>query len=63
MLSIAEGLPDTIHTAIIELLPDQPDKLKILHQRTENAETVVELDPKRYDDTPAIPPPSFSSAN
>lgn len=46
-LSVAEGVPDAIHTVTIRLLPDQPDKLRILHQRKEN-NNLKELDPKIY---------------
>jgi lysophospholipase L1-like esterase len=46
-LSVAEDVPDALHTVTIRLLPDQPDKLAILHQRKEN-EAIKELDPKIY---------------
>lgn len=49
-LPIAEGLPDRVHTVTIRILPDQPDKLQILHQRRENA-SITSLDPKIYDGT------------
>ena len=49
-LQVADSVPDTVHTATIRLLPNQPDKLKILHQRQENA-GIKELDPKIYNDT------------
>ncbi|MCW3052189.1 MAG: acyl-CoA thioesterase [Chthonomonadales bacterium] len=49
-LPVADSAPDTIHTVTIRLLPDQPDKLKILHQRKEN-DNIKELDPKTYNDT------------
>jgi hypothetical protein len=49
-LSVANSMPDGIHTAVITLLPNQPDKLTILHQRKENA-GITELNPKTYNDT------------
>ncbi len=49
-LPVADSASDTVHTIVIRLLPDQPDKLKILHQRQENA-NITELDPKIYNDT------------
>lgn len=49
ILPIADGLTDTPHTVVLRILPDQPDKLKILHQRPENADITM-LDPK-YDAT------------
>jgi len=49
-LPVTDGAPDTIHTVKIRLLPDQPDKLKILHQRKEN-DSIQILDPKTYNDT------------
>ncbi len=45
-LSIAEDLPDTIHTVKITVQPDQPDKAAILAQRNEKMD-----DPKRFDGT------------
>ncbi len=49
-LSIADGAPDVIHTVTLHLLPEQPDKLKILRQRKEN-DNIKDLDPKTYNDT------------
>ena len=49
-LSVADGVADTIHTVTIRLLPEQPDKLKILHQRKEN-DNIQALAPKIYNDT------------
>jgi len=49
-LPVADSVPDTIHTATIRLQRDQPDKLKILHQRRENT-GITTLNPKVYDDT------------
>ena len=49
-LSIADGAPDVIHTVTLRLLPEQPDKLKILRQRKEN-DSIKELDPKTYNGT------------
>jgi lysophospholipase L1-like esterase len=49
-LSVADGAPDIVHTVTIRLLPEQPDKLKILHQRREN-DIIKELDPKTYNGT------------
>jgi lysophospholipase L1-like esterase len=46
----ADTVPDAVHTITIHILPDQPDKLTILHQRKENA-NLKELDPKAYNDT------------
>ncbi|MCW3097705.1 MAG: Acyl-CoA thioesterase [Chthonomonadaceae bacterium] len=43
-------MPDSVHTVTIRLLPEQPDKLKILHQRREN-DIIKELDPKTYNGT------------
>lgn len=49
-LPVADGAPDTVHTVTLRLLPDQPDKLAILHHRKEN-DSIKELDPKTYNDT------------
>lgn len=49
-LPVVDDAPDTVHTVTIRLLPEQPDKLKILHQRREN-DSIKELDPKVYNDT------------
>lgn len=49
-LPVVEGAPDALHTVTLRLLPDQPDKLKILHQRKEN-DSIKKLDPKTYNDT------------
>jgi len=45
-LSIAEGLPQAIHTVKITIHPDQPDKAKILARRNQKID-----DPKRFDGT------------
>ena len=45
-LSIGEGLPDAIHQVKVTIHPDQPDKLKILSERSEKMD-----DPKRFDGT------------
>ncbi len=45
-LSVAEGLPDIVHTVKISIHPDQPDKAKILSQRAEKMD-----DPRRFDGT------------
>ncbi len=45
-LSVAEGLPDAVHTVKITILPGQPDKAKILAQRNEKMD-----DPRRFDGT------------
>jgi hypothetical protein len=45
-LSVAEGLPDTVHKVALTTHPEQPDKAKILAQRDEKID-----DPKRYDGT------------
>ncbi len=50
VLPVADSVPYGIHTAVLRILPQQPDKLKILHQRRENAD-IATLDPKVYDDT------------
>ena len=49
-LPVADGVPDAVHTVTLRLLLDQPDKLRILHQRKEN-ENIKESDPKTYNDT------------
>jgi hypothetical protein len=49
-LLVAEDLPQALHTVKVTLLPDQPDKLAILHQRQENA-AIKTLDPAIYNDT------------
>ncbi|MBN2315718.1 MAG: hypothetical protein JXM79_17450 [Sedimentisphaerales bacterium] len=46
MLTIAENVEDTEHTAILEVHPDQPDKAAILARRDQKIDN-----PKRYDDT------------
>ena len=48
VLPVADSVPDGIHTATLRILPDPLDKLKILHQRKENA-AITSLDPKFYD--------------
>jgi len=45
-LTVAENLPDRVHTVRLEVHPEQPDKAKILAKRNEKID-----DPKRYDDT------------
>ena len=45
-LSVAEGLPEGVHTVKLTLHPEQPDKVKILSQRGEKMN-----DPKRFDGT------------
>lgn len=45
-LTVAENLPDRLHTVKLEVHPEQPDKAKILAKRNQKIE-----DPKRYDDT------------
>jgi hypothetical protein len=43
-LSVAEGLPESVHSVKITILPEQPDKTKILRERHEKMD-----DPKRFD--------------
>lgn len=50
VLPVADSMPYGVHTATLTILPDQPDKLKILHLRKENA-AIASLDPKFYNDT------------
>jgi hypothetical protein len=45
-LSVAEGLPEGLHTVKITIRPEQPDKAKILSQRHEKMD-----DPKRFHGT------------
>jgi len=45
-LTVAEDLPDGVHTVSLQVHPDQPDKAKILAKRNEKID-----DPSRYDDT------------
>jgi len=45
-LSIGEDLPQAVHTVKITILPDQPDKAKILARRNGKMD-----DPKRFDGT------------
>jgi len=45
-LSVAENLPDAVHTVTLELRPDQPDKAAILARRNQNIDS-----PERYNDT------------
>ncbi|MCP5521431.1 MAG: SGNH/GDSL hydrolase family protein [Verrucomicrobiales bacterium] len=45
-LSVAEDLPEGIHTVEVEIHPDQPDKAAILAQRKESIDN-----PARYDGT------------
>ncbi len=49
-LPVADNVPEGIHTVTLRLMAEQPDKLKILHQRKENA-AITSLDPKVYDNT------------
>ena len=49
-LPVADNMPEGIHTVTLRILPDQPEKLKILHQRKENA-GITSLDAKVYDKT------------
>ncbi|MBN2137192.1 MAG: hypothetical protein JW720_05250 [Sedimentisphaerales bacterium] len=45
-LTVAENLPEAVHTVTLSVHPDQPDKAEILAKRNEKID-----DPKRYDDT------------
>ena len=45
-LSVAEGLPDGVHSVKITIHPEQPDKSTILSQRHEKMD-----DPRRFDGT------------
>jgi hypothetical protein len=45
-LTVAENLPEAVHTVNLQLCPDQPDKAKILAKRNQKIDN-----PKRYDDT------------
>jgi S-formylglutathione hydrolase FrmB len=45
-LSVAEGLPEGVHSVKITIRPEQPDKAKILSERHEKMD-----DPKRFDGT------------
>ncbi|MDT8300872.1 MAG: GDSL-type esterase/lipase family protein [Sedimentisphaerales bacterium] len=45
-LTVAENLPEGVHTVNLQVHPDQPDKAKILAKRNQKID-----DPKRYDDT------------
>lgn len=45
-LSVAEGLPEGVHSVKITIHPQQPDKAKILNERHEKMD-----DPKRFDGT------------
>jgi len=45
-LTVAENLPEGVHTVSLQVHPDQPDKVKILAKRSQKID-----DPKRYDDT------------
>ncbi len=45
-LSIAEGLPEGVHSVKITIHPEQPDKARILSQRQEKMDN-----PKRFDGT------------
>lgn len=48
-LPLVDEAGEALHTITIRLLPDQPDKLNILHKRAANA-NIKELDPKLYND-------------
>jgi hypothetical protein len=50
VLPVADSMPFGVHTVTLRILPDQPDKLKILHTRKENV-AIANLDPKFYNDT------------
>ena len=43
-LSVAEGMPDTLHTVVLTVHPEQPSKAKILSERGEKMD-----DPKRFE--------------
>ena len=45
-LTVAENLPNTVHTVELELQPDQPDKAAILARRNQKIDKA-----ERYDDT------------
>lgn len=45
-LTVAENLPEAVHTADLQLCPEKLDKAEILAQRNQKID-----DPKRYDDT------------
>ena len=45
-LTVAEGLPEGVHSVRITTNPEQPDKAKILSERVERMD-----DPKRFDGT------------
>jgi hypothetical protein len=45
-LTVAENLPEAVHTVNLQLCPNQPDKAEILAKRNQKID-----DPKRYDDT------------
>jgi lysophospholipase L1-like esterase len=45
-LSVAEGLPESVHSVKITIHPEQPDKAKILSERHEKMD-----DPKRFNGT------------
>ncbi|MCP5560871.1 MAG: SGNH/GDSL hydrolase family protein [Verrucomicrobiaceae bacterium] len=49
-LMIGTDLPDAVHTVKIEILPDQPDKAKILSQRNQTIDK-----PERFDGTAFYP--------
>jgi hypothetical protein len=46
-LTLAEGLPDTLHTVTAEIHPDQPDRSSV----TNLEKTKPGFDPKKYDGT------------
>jgi hypothetical protein len=50
VLPVADSVPYGVHTAVLRILPEPPEKLKILHQRKENSSISI-LDPKVYDGT------------
>jgi len=45
-LSVAEGMPESLHTVKLTVRPEQPDKARILSERGEKMD-----DPKRFDGT------------
>lgn len=47
-LTVADGLPDGVHTVKVEIHPEQPDKASILHK---HRLPEFEKDPAKYDDT------------
>ena len=49
-LPVADNMPEGTHTVTLRIEPEQPDKLKILHQRKEKS-AITSLDPKVYNNT------------